>query len=445
MISCEILRQIFSSCVSFRASLTLILRHPVMTRILPCKILAAFTAFHPHPCGHFLQKTNHYLSFSEHLRWHSSRGRHFFFVINFLAFLCLALFPLASQASSPDDESLPALSVPADAVPPPDIPASDEFISLFEKVELEELPPADEYYIDDSPINQILELLDEEDFKKQKEFLEKMKKKIIKSVGGIEIPNQKYAQEITHDYVARYLTKFGKESLYKILDNGEKYRLFVREEIKKRNLPPILEFLPVVESEYKATAKSRSGAKGLWQFMENSMRPFLKKDDWIDERLDPWKSTEAALSKLEDNYRVLKDWTLAIGAYNCGLGAMRRALGKSKEKTFWAVSEQKLIPEETINYVPKLLSIAEIIGNSEEYRISIPIPNEKIRYNDFAYVNTDSEISLEWLASELRLDFETLKSLNTELLKDTTPPYDYKLRLPEWLEKSAMDTLFPFL
>ena len=333
--------------------------------------------------------------------------------------LCFSLFPLTSQESAfPED-----------------------FVSLFEKVELEELPPADDYYIDDSPLNQILKLFDEEDYARQKAFLEQKKRKVIKNAAGIEIPNTSYAQDKIHDFLARYMTNFGKQNLCKILDDGEIYRLYVRQELKKRNLPALLEFLPVVESEYKATAKSRSGARGLWQFMENSMAPFLKKNDWIDERLDPWKATGAALSKLQDNYRVLGDWPLAIGAYNCGLGAMSRALKKSKTKTFWALAEQRLIPEETINYVPKLLAIAEIAENGSEYNVSLPLANENIRYDDFDYVTTSSVYSLEWLSNELRMDDSILKKLNGSLLKEKTPPFEYRLRIPAGFAFSVAELL----
>ena len=318
---------------------------------------------------------------------------------------------------------------------------SDEFVSLFEKVVLEELPPADEYYVDDSPLNQILKLLDEEDLARQKAFLEQKQKKVITSAGGILIPNTRYAQTMIHDYIARYMTNFGKQNLYKILDDGELYRLYVREQLKKRNMPAVLEYLPVVESEYKATAKSRSGARGLWQFMENSMSPFLKKNEWFDERLDPWKATDAALSKLQDNYRMFGDWPIAIAAYNCGAGAMRRALKKADAKTFWYLAEHKLIPDESIHYVPKLLAITEIAEHGTEYRVSLPVLSTTTRYADFDYVTTTSTVSLERLAGELRLDYDTLKTLNSELLSERTPPTRYRLRLPSGLGKAAADAL----
>ncbi|WP_407428621.1 lytic transglycosylase domain-containing protein [Treponema sp.] len=311
----------------------------------------------------------------------------------------------------------------------------------LEKVELEELPPAEEYYIDDSPLHQILKLFDEEDYERQKKFLEEKQRKIIKKTGDIEIPEQKYAQNMIHEYIARYMTNFGKQNLYKILDNGEFYRLYIRSELKKQKMPLALEYLPLVESEYNEKAVSRSGAKGLWQFMENSMSPFLKKNEWFDERLDPYKSTRAALLKLQDNYNVFKDWPLAIGAYNCGLGAMRRALKKSPVKSFWYLAEHNLIPSETINYVPKLLAITELAENFSEYKIELPELTSSQFYADFDYITTKNKISLSYLENQLRLTEGTLKKLNPELLTNTTPPSEYKLRLPMNMKKAAEDIL----
>ena len=320
-------------------------------------------------------------------------------------------------------------------------PAQEEPLPLLEKVEMEELPPADDYYVDDAPLNQILELFDQEDYSQQKAFLEQKRRKIITDAGGIALPDTKYAQSITHDYIARYMTAFGKQSLFKILDDGEPYRIYIRQELARRGLPAALEYLPVVESEYKATAKSRSGARGLWQFMENSMSPFLKKTEFYDERLDPWKATDAALSKLQDNYRMFGDWTIAVAAYNCGAGAMRRALRNADTKTFWYLAEHKMLPEETIHYVPKLLAVTEIACHGDEYRVVLPQVSHATRPNDFDYVTTERTISIERLAQEIRLSPDTLRKLNTALLRGETPPYAYRLRLPQGLARSAEEAV----
>jgi membrane-bound lytic murein transglycosylase D len=104
------------------------------------------------------------------------------------------------------------------------------------------------------------------------------------------------------------------------------YSEFVAERIRWYGLPEELIFLPVIESEWSPHAVSRSGAAGLWQFMRNSIAGYdMRVDEWVDERRDFMKSTDAALRKLRDNYETLGSWEMAIAAYNCGLGAASRA------------------------------------------------------------------------------------------------------------------------
>ena len=131
----------------------------------------------------------------------------------------------------------------------------------------------------------------------------------------------------------RYLSPKWTKLLHDCLENAMEYRLFVRQAIAEKEMPEILEYLPVVESNYKTSAKSKSGAIGMWQFMANSVYPFLTLNDYVDQRLDPWASTDAALKKLTDNYNYFGDWLIAIAAYNCGVGAMNRVLKKSEKRT----------------------------------------------------------------------------------------------------------------
>ena len=145
----------------------------------------------------------------------------------------------------------------------------------------------------------------------------------------------------------QYLEPKWTKVLYDALENAIDYRLYVRKALLDAQMPPELEYLPIVESNYKTNAKSKSGALGLWQFMENSVKPFLTLNDYVDERLDPWKETDAALKKLKENYNIFGDWLIAIAAYNCGAGAMTRAiakLSKDDEKDFWTLCDKKLIP-----------------------------------------------------------------------------------------------------
>lgn len=232
--------------------------------------------------------------------------------------------------------------------------------------------------------------------------------------------------------------------LFGILDNAEPYRIYVRNEIEKRGLPPILEYLPVVESNYIPTAKSKSGATGMWQFMLNSVKPFLQCDDYVDERLDPWKSTQAALSKLKENYDMFGDWLLAITAYNCGAGAMQRAVKKAGSRDFWYLSENGFLSAQAAGYVPKLLAVADAVENAGYYGIPFPSARDSagktidMRAGEFDYITVKKSVSIRALARELRIDEDELIRLNLALVQGCTPPHkEYEIRLPEGMKASA--------
>lgn len=246
-----------------------------------------------------------------------------------------------------------------------------------------------------------------------------------------------------NDLRTKYLTTH-KQWLFNILDNSESYRVFVRNELEKRNMPAILEYLPVVESNYNPTAKSKSGATGMWQFMLNSVKPFLICNEYIDERLDPWKSTTAALTKLQENYNMFGDWLLAITAYNCGAGALQRTINKAENKNFWYLSENGFLSEQASGYVPKLLAIADVTENAKFYGIEMPSARDnngktiELRAGSFDYISVNKSISLKVLANELRIDESELTRLNLALIKGCTPPNStYKIRLPEGMKHSA--------
>ena len=246
----------------------------------------------------------------------------------------------------------------------------------------------------------------------------------------------------------QYLSTKWLQLLYNCLENAMEYRLFVRQAIAQKEMPEILEYLPVVESNYKTTAKSRSGALGMWQFMTNSVYPFLTLNDYVDQRLDPWASTDAALKKLTDNYNFFNDWLLAIAAYNCGVGAMNRVLRKAEKKDFWYLVDKKMLPKQTAEYVPKLLAIADLAINAEYYGIDLPNHNEEFelleneKNGHFDYVTVSKAYSLNTLAQSLRIEPSTLKKLNPSYhLGFTHPSKKSDIRLPLGMKEAAEEAL----
>lgn len=287
---------------------------------------------------------------------------------------------------------------------------------------------------------------------------ESSSQKIIQKIPLSFVTEEMLARPEVEKFRRQYLNEKWLKHLYNILESAMEYRLFVRKSVQDKNLPEILEYLPVVESNYKTSAKSKSGAIGMWQFMANSVYPFLILDDFVDERLDPWKSTEAALKKLTENYNYFNDWLIAIAAYNCGVGAMNKILRKAEKKDFWYLVDKKLLPQQTADYVPKLIAIADLAINSEYYQIDLPNHNEEYemlineKNGDFDYIIVEKAYSLKQLASEMRMDYETLKKLNPSFVRGMTYPVKKsEIRLPLGMKKSAEDAIaklipidFPF-
>lgn len=231
-------------------------------------------------------------------------------------------------------------------------------------------------------------------------------------------------------YKNEFLTEFGKKWLYEVLQRAAPYRPYIRQKITEYNLPPELEYLPVIESSFKYSAVSKSGAVGLWQFMENSIAGYLVKNAWLDERKDPWLSTDAALKKLQENYNYFGDWSLALAAYNMGLGGLSRAIKASGKNDYWALSNSGYLRTETKNYVPKFIAICDLIINAKFYGIDLPEYDET-ESPLFDTITLPHQVGLEQIANNSKIPVKKIMELNPALTYPFTPyTKNYQLRIP---------------
>ncbi len=242
---------------------------------------------------------------------------------------------------------------------------------------------------------------------------------------GLDVPDN----DLIRRFRAQYETPDGLQYLAKVMQRSAPYRAYIRSEIARMGLPEFLLYLPVIESGFSPTAVSRSGATGVWQFMRNSVGIFgIRITEWMDERRDPWIATTAALRKLNDNYRELGDWYLALAAYNCGLGATKTAVKKAGRADYWYLCEKGLLKRETVLYVPKFLAIAEILSRSAELGIDW---GEETPPEAFCTLEVRRPVDLSMLARECELDPALLKAVNPALFYNITPPdANYALRIP---------------
>ncbi|MDR1220721.1 MAG: LysM peptidoglycan-binding domain-containing protein [Treponema sp.] len=231
-------------------------------------------------------------------------------------------------------------------------------------------------------------------------------------IGGLEKP-------ATQSYIARYTTRSGKLWLNGIMANAQPYLAFIRREIEAQNLPMELLYLPVIESGFVNKAKSSAGAVGLWQFMRNSMGPFdMKITDWMDERMDFWKSTTGALRKLQENYRILGDWALALAAYNMGLGGLQRVIKQTGVKDYWRLSEQNHIRTETSVYMPKLMAVSYILTHLRQFGLPVIWTKDA----QWMRIKAGKTVDLRLVAEYAGVDEKILINANQELFYTVTPP-----------------------
>jgi len=272
----------------------------------------------------------------------------------------------------------------------------------------------------------------------------------------IEVFSEGVSLDEVHAILENYTGHINISSTSKILENSIEYRAYVRKRLKESEMPSCLEYLPIIESDYKPTAKPPKGTSmGIWQFMPNSVSPYMELSEYVDERRDPWISTEGALKKLSENYRQFGDWLLALAAYNCGAGAVKRALEKAKVKTYTGLCEENLIPDHAKVYVKRFLALSDTIINAGYYgfeRLSEADYIEEIAdgeyffYSDFDYVTVTCSIGLDVLAMELKMDYDILHSLNLSLVKGITPPdREYKIRLPKGMKAACTEAVVNLL
>jgi membrane-bound lytic murein transglycosylase D len=207
------------------------------------------------------------------------------------------------------------------------------------------------------------------------------------------------------------------------------YRPMIVEEFRKAGLPDQLSWVPIIESGFKTRALSRARALGMWQFISSTgYRCGLKQDKYVDERMDPVKATRAAIRYLTELHEFFGDWTTALASYNCGEFRVQNVIKAQKIDyldNFWDLFSN--LPYETARFVPRIIAVLLITENPAKYGFTLPVPDDPIA---FETVRVSQPVKLASLASSMGLDPVLLTFLNSELRHDSTPNYDYDLKVP---------------
>ncbi len=200
------------------------------------------------------------------------------------------------------------------------------------------------------------------------------------------------------DYVARMTERAGR------------YLYFIMGEVERRGMPTEIALLPMIESAFNPGAYSVSRASGIWQFIPSTGRNFgMAQNWWYDGRRDIVSATTGALDYLQKLHDMFGDWELALAAYNCGEGAVQRAQARNRARGLPVNFTSLKLPEETRNYVPKLLAIKNIVANPAAYGLVLqPIRNEPY----FTAIATAKHIDVKLAAQLANMKVDEFMALN---------------------------------
>jgi membrane-bound lytic murein transglycosylase D len=247
--------------------------------------------------------------------------------------------------------------------------------------------------------------------------------------------------------------------MQRMIERGGRYLFHVVEELDKRGMPLELALLPFVESAFNPQAMSSARASGMWQFIPSTGRDFqLKQNIFRDDRRDVLASTQAALEYLERLHEMFGDWQHALAAYNWGQGNVQRAIARNQQAGLPTDYASLNMPDETRNYVPKLMAIRNLIAQPQAFAIELP-PLENHPY--FLSVPIDRDIDVALAAKLAHLPQDEFRQLNPQMNKPVilaagTPqvllPYDnantfvrnlviYRGRLASWTAWVAPRTM----
>ncbi|WP_339867288.1 LysM peptidoglycan-binding domain-containing protein [uncultured Algoriphagus sp.] len=228
----------------------------------------------------------------------------------------------------------------------------------------------------------------------------------------------------------QYFTVRNRDYTKMVLARKELFFPMFDETMAKHEMPLEIKYLSIIESGLDPQIRSRVGAMGLWQFMPATGRMYgMNTNSEVDDRMDPELSTEAAAKYLKSLYRMFGDWEVAMAAYNCGPGNVRKAIRRSGgKKTFWGI--YNYLPRETRSYVPQVQAMLYILNHLEEHNFHPEDPTYVVEYEKIRF---DRALSLDKLAELTNLCVSDLKTLNPAI-KNTKLPESNRtmaLRIPK--------------
>lgn len=243
--------------------------------------------------------------------------------------------------------------------------------------------------------------------------------------------------DIVKNYIILYSEKMPTK-MSEMLGLCKYYMPIFEETLNRHEMPEELKAMAIIESALNPRATSRVGAKGLWQFMYSTAKMYgLHIDSFVDERVDPVKSADAAARYMKDAYKIFGDWNLAIASYNCGAGNVNKAIRRSGgSREFWDI--YPYLPRETRGYVPAFVGALYTMTYYKEHGIrpeviDMPTAVDTFKINKMLHLKQVSDLT--------GAPLEELKELNPQYTHMIIPgdAKEYILKLPYKYSNAFID------
>ncbi len=238
--------------------------------------------------------------------------------------------------------------------------------------------------------------------------------------------------DLAHPTVDAFIDYYSDESpeiIARSLARAHPHLPRMKEALSDAGVPEEVVYLPIVESHFKATARSNAGAAGIWQLMPTIAKHFgLRIEPCVDERHDPIRSTEAAAQYLSSLHRRFDDWHLALAAYNFGEGRIYRIMQDNEIDDYWTMVDRSLLPRETAQFVPKFLAAATVAKQPQVFGIEGGATAED--ESDTVKISVTGPLSLARIADMAGVERDRIEALNPALPCGKVPASGYPVLLP---------------
>lgn len=313
----------------------------------------------------------------------------------------------------------------------------DEICDLIYRFDVEKLGSGlnqqDAIVFDKAPIDEISHMT----FPVDEKLAPKLAQELHSTTSGIPLE----LSDPVLSYVHYFSSDRGRSILLSGLRRSGRYKDLVERIFAEEGVPQELLFLAQAESGFLPRAVSNKQAVGMWQFIAGTGSMYsLGRGLAYDERLDPEKATRAAARYLKDLYAHFGDWYLAMAAYNCGAGAVDRAIERTGYADFWELMKRHALPHETQNYVPIIVAMTIITKNPKDYGLESVDLDAPVQYDS---IHLTASTNLNLIADATLQPLSVIRDLNPSLLREVAPA-GFDVHIPQGsadTTQAALDTV----